>query len=179
MSPPGRLLRGDGVLLVKNLLFTILVPGTVTVVVPYLILRGTTAAIPQVWGAVQILGLVLGGAGLLIYVRCHWDFAAHGRGTPAPVDPPRILVVRGLYRYVRNPMYLGVLLILLGEVLFFESLVLLLFVLPWLLLVHLFVIFHEEPSLRRRFGDSYEAYASAVRRWVPGPPYRRAEAVDA
>jgi protein-S-isoprenylcysteine O-methyltransferase Ste14 len=177
--PHIRLRRPRIVLLLKNLLFTILVPGTVTIVVPYLILSGRGVGMPDAWGAPQILGLVLGAAGLLVYVSCHWDFAAHGRGTPAPVDPPRILVVRGLYRYVRNPMYVGVLLILLGEVLFFESPVLLLFVSPWLLLVHFFVVFYEEPALRRRFGESYEDYVRAVRRWVPGKPYRAAQRADA
>lgn len=158
-------------LLLKNLLFTLLVPGTTTVLLPYLILRSTSAAWSGVSGTSQVLGIVLAVAGLLIYLRCVWDFSVHGRGTPAPIDPPRRLVMRGLYRYVRNPMYCGVLLILIAEVIFFASVPLLLYVLVWLLGVHLFVVFYEEPVLRRQFRGSYEAYAQAVHRWVPGRPY--------
>jgi protein-S-isoprenylcysteine O-methyltransferase Ste14 len=111
--------------------------------------------------------MVLGAA---ILVRCIWDFAAKGRGTLAPIDPPRQLVVQGLYRYVRNPMYLGVLLLLLGETAFFKSIALLQYTLAWFIIVNLFVVFYEEPALRHRFGDSYERYFRSVRRWLPTRP---------
>ncbi len=94
---------------------------------------------------------------------------AIGRETLARVDPPTQLVVRGLYRYVRNPMYLGAFTLLLGEADFFESFLLLLYAVTWFLIINLIVLLYEEPVLHRRFGDSYDRYA-AVRRWVPTKP---------
>jgi protein-S-isoprenylcysteine O-methyltransferase Ste14 len=111
--------------------------------------------------------------GAAIVLRCIWDFAAKGRGTLAPVDPPKQLVVQGLYRYVRNPMYLGVLLVLLGETAFFGSPALLQYTLAWFFLVNLVVVLYEEPSLRNRFGDSYERYRRSVHRWLPTRPTPR------
>jgi len=96
-----------------------------------------------------------------------WDFAANGRGTLAPVDPPRTLVVRGLYRYVRNPMYVGVMTILLGESLFFASTTLLRYAIGCFVAFHLFIMLYEEPTLRSKFGESYITYCSAVNRWLP------------
>ena len=128
----------------KTLLFTILVPGTVTVLIPYLLLSsGIQQWFPVKFGVVRFLGPVPMLMGILIYLRCAWDFTFTGRGTPAPIDPPKELVVKGLYRYVRNPMYVGVLLILLGEALLFESVVVLLYALLLLSASHLFVIFYE------------------------------------
>src|SRR5262245_54638769 len=108
-------------LLLKSIFFTILLPGTVTLVVPYLILSGRAARATEraaVWQWLGLVPIVIGAGALL---RCVWDFAAQGRGTLAPVDPPKELVVSGLYRWVRNPMYVGVLSVLLGEALFFRS----------------------------------------------------------
>jgi protein-S-isoprenylcysteine O-methyltransferase Ste14 len=116
----------------------------------------------------------IGGAMVLAGIApMAWSFLSfvfRGRGTPAPFDPPRLLVVDGPYRYVRNPMYLGAILSLLGAALYYAS--------PWLaayaaafaLWAHLFVRFYEEPRLRRAFGDDYAAYAARVRRWLPGRP---------
>ena len=87
---------------------------------------------------------------------------------------PKRLVVTGLYQYVRNPMYVGVMLFLLGEALFFGSLRFLLYAIAWLLFVHANVLLYEEPNLRRKFGNSYELYTSAVHRWIPGKKYRPA-----
>jgi len=152
----------------KTLLFTILVPGTVTVFIPYLLLSsGIQQWFPVKFGVVRFLGPVPMLMGILIYLRCAWDFTFTGRGTPAPIDPPKELVVKGLYRYVRNPMYVGVLLILLGEALLFESVVVLLYALLLLSASHLFVIFYEEPTLAQMFGASYERYRQSVRRWLP------------
>jgi protein-S-isoprenylcysteine O-methyltransferase Ste14 len=86
------------------------------------------------------------------------------------MDPPKHLVVEGLYRYVRNPMYLGVLLLLLGETAFFQSSALLQYTVAWFIVVNLLVVFYEEPALRRRFGDSYERYVRSVHRWLPSRP---------
>jgi protein-S-isoprenylcysteine O-methyltransferase Ste14 len=115
----------------------------------------------------QLLGLLCLGAGVGLLATCVWEFARSGRGTLAPMDPPRKLVVRGLYRYVRNPMYLSVTLIVLGEALIAQSWPLLLYWAVWFVAANLFVIGYEEPSLRRRFGGSYEEYVQRVGRWLP------------
>ena len=116
---------------------------------------------------VQLLALLAIGVGAALLVTCIWEFAASGRGTLSPVDPPRELVVRGLYRYVRNPMYLSVTMIVLGEVLLTGSRPLLAYWAIWFAAVNLFVIGYEEPTLRRRFGESYERYTRDVGRWLP------------
>jgi protein-S-isoprenylcysteine O-methyltransferase Ste14 len=147
----------------KTLVFTILVPGTVTVVIPRQLLGiGARAAIPL--GLIGALPIALGAA---CYLWCAWDFASFGQGTPAPIDPPKVLVARGLYRVVRNPMYVGVLLIVLGESLLFASATLLGYALLIWVIAHLFVVFYEEPILRRKFGTSYETYRRTVPRWIP------------
>jgi protein-S-isoprenylcysteine O-methyltransferase Ste14 len=161
-------------LALRSLFFTIVVPGTVAVFIPYLIVSPGGASLVGPWTPLQFLSLVPMALGAAILVRCIWDFAAKGRGTLAPIDPPRQLVVQGLYRYVRNPMYLGVLLLLLGETAFFKSIVLLQYTLAWFIIVNLFVVFYEEPALRHRFGDSYERYLRSVHRWLPTRPAGRA-----
>jgi protein-S-isoprenylcysteine O-methyltransferase Ste14 len=136
------------------------------VLVPHLILEraGATASSRNSSRLIGLSLILIGGSMLL---RCIWDFGSKGRGTLAPVDPPRRLVVHGLYRYVRNPMYLGALIALLGQAMLFESTALLWYSTLWLACVHLFVVFYEEPALRRQFGDSYEQYCVTVHRWVP------------
>jgi protein-S-isoprenylcysteine O-methyltransferase Ste14 len=159
-------------LALRSLLYTIIIPGTVTVLIPYLILSGRDGRIPQPWGVLQLLGLVAMVLGATILLRCIWEFMVTGRGTLAPVDPPTQLVVRGLYRYVRNPMYLGAFILLLGEAALFESLQVLLYAVAWFVIINLIVLLYEEPVLHRRFGDSYERYTAAVRRWLPSRPAR-------
>ena len=105
--------------------------------------------------------------GVSIYFWCAWDFTFVGRGTPAPIDPPKELVVRGLYRYVRNPMYIGILSILLGEALIFESRRLFGYTAIAFIFYYLIVVLYEEPTLRRKFRDSYQKYRQAVPRWLP------------
>jgi protein-S-isoprenylcysteine O-methyltransferase Ste14 len=152
-------------LFLKNLLFTLLVPGTVTVWLPYAWFWKRNEFHSPIWISFAVTLIVVGTA---IYLRCVWDFAAGGRGTPAPIDPPKALVVRGLYRYVRNPMYLGVLLVLMGEALIFPSRGFLLYILAFFSLVNVFIILYEEPRLHRQFGESYGEYRRAVPRWIPG-----------
>lgn len=115
----------------------------------------------------QLIGLVAIAIGAALLCTSVWEFARTGRGTLSPVDPPRELVVRGLYRYVRNPMYVSVTVMLLGEVLLARSWALFLYWAVWFALVTVFVIWCEEPALRRQFGESYERYTREVRRWVP------------
>lgn len=154
----------------KTLLFTTLVPGTATVLVPYLLLSWDIQIFSFELGAIRYLGLPPILLGALTYLWCAWDFTFTGRGTPAPIDPPKELVVKGLYRYVRNPMYVGITLILLGEGLLFESAVLFLYAGFLLVCAHLFIVYYEEPTLRRLFGASYESYCKSVSRWIPRLP---------
>ena len=98
---------------------------------------------------------------------CVLTFALLGRGTPAPFDPPRRLVIRGPYRFVRNPMYIGAGLALGGAALFYNSVWLLAYVVLFLLAAHIFVVWYEEPTLRRTFGEEYDSYCRRVRRWWP------------
>ena len=154
----------------KTLLFTILVPGTVTVLVPYLLLSWGVQIFSFEVGPIRFLGLLPILMGAVTYLWCAWDFTFTGRGTPAPIDPPKELVVKGLYRYVRNPMYVGITLILLGEALLFEAAVLFLYAGLLLVCAHLFIVYYEEPTLRRLFGASYESYCKSVSRWIPRLP---------
>jgi protein-S-isoprenylcysteine O-methyltransferase Ste14 len=105
--------------------------------------------------------------GASIYLWCAWDFTFAGRGTPAPIDPPKELVVRGLYRYVRNPMYVGVVSILFGEALFFESRILFEYAVIVFIFFYLFVVLYEEPILMKKFGESYRNYCRVIPRWIP------------
>lgn len=118
----------------------------------------------------QLLGLVAIAAGAILLLTCIFEFARSGKGTLSPVDAPRELVVRGLYRYVRNPMYLSVGTILLGELLLVRSRALFIYWIIWLVAVNLFVMLYEEPTLRRRFGQSYQRYMQQVGRWLPRLP---------
>ena len=122
---------------------------------------------PAAIEAPQALGIVIGTAATLVAVWCVFTFVSVGRGTPAPFDPPRRLVIRGPYHFVRNPMYIGAGLALAGAALFYESLSLLGYSGIFFLGCHLFVVLYEEPTLRRTFGQEYEAYCSRVRRWWP------------
>jgi protein-S-isoprenylcysteine O-methyltransferase Ste14 len=152
-------------LALRNLLFTLLVPGTVAVAVPLLLAGDRRPAS----GALLALACMLLGTGAAIYAWTVWDFAAYGRGTPAPIDAPRRLVVRGLYRWTRNPMYVGVLCVILGQALLFRAWSLVLYAAGVALAFHLFVRLYEEPHLRRTFGEDYEAYRARVPRWLPRP----------
>lgn len=156
----------------KSVFFALLIPGTVTVVIPYLLI-GRRLSFSH-WGPLQYAGLLPMALGVAILFVCIRDFAVLGRGTLAPIDPPKQLVVQGLYRYVRNPMYVGGLVLLLSEALVFQSTAILAWAAVWFLAINGVVVFYEEPALRRTFGESYERYRSAVGRWVPGRPYRGA-----
>jgi protein-S-isoprenylcysteine O-methyltransferase Ste14 len=152
--------------LLKTLLFTVLVPLAVCILVPYWVLSSKN---PQYFelGAIRYAGILFISLGGLSYLWCGWDFAVHGRGTPAPIDPPKELVVRGLYHYVRNPMYVGVLSVLLGESLLFQTVLQLKIAIAFWGGFHLFVRFYEEPVLRKKFGEAYQNYCHRVPRWIP------------
>jgi protein-S-isoprenylcysteine O-methyltransferase Ste14 len=154
--------------LIKTAIFTVLVPGTVGAYIPYRLL----ARAERTWdlGAFRYLGLIPIAVGAAIYFWCAWNFAVTGRGTPAPIDPPKELVARGLYRWVRNPMYVGVLSVVLGEALLFESPALAGFAAVAFVFFHLFVLLYEEPTLESTFGDAYARYRRVVPRWLPRRP---------
>jgi protein-S-isoprenylcysteine O-methyltransferase Ste14 len=154
------------ILFLKNLLFTVLVPGTVAVLLPWRLASARLASRPlTVTDWLPAAPAFLAGAS--IYFWCLWDFGRTGRGTPAPIDPPKTLVVRGLYRYVRNPMYVGVLLVIAGWALLSRSRDVVLYGVAVALAFHLFVMLVEEPILRSKFGESYNAYCRTVSRWWP------------
>jgi protein-S-isoprenylcysteine O-methyltransferase Ste14 len=154
-------------LLLRNLLFTLLQPGVVAVLVPYLILRSRGhELLPENWTVTHFVGGALIIAGGVILVTCILRFVTEGKGTISPLDPTKKLIVRGLYRYSRNPMYVGVMLILTGEALFWWSAALALYATVVFIAFNLFIILHEEPRLRRVFGPEYESYLREVRRWI-------------
>lgn len=122
---------------------------------------------PEAIGATQIVGIAVTVGGGAVAVWCVLTFAVIGKGTPAPFDPPRRLVARGPYVVVRNPMYIGAGLALVGASIFYGSLGLLGYAVAFFLVTHVFVVLYEEPALRRTFGTEYEAYCRQVRRWWP------------
>jgi protein-S-isoprenylcysteine O-methyltransferase Ste14 len=150
-----------------SLVFFIIAPATVAGWIPYWLSRWRVQ--PPLLGVPgeRFVGGVLVGLGIAGLVECFGRFALEGRGTPAPVAPTRSLVVSGLYRHVRNPMYVAVVSVILGQALLLGSRVLLLYAGVVWLLFHAFVRVYEEPTLRRQFGASYEAYRANVRRWWP------------
>lgn len=152
-------------ILLKNLVFTLVVPGTAAVYIPLLIARRVSAFFRL--DIASALGLVLIALGAAGYLWCLWEFATTGRGTPAPIDAPTRLVRRGPYQYVRNPMYIAVLVTIIGWSLVFLLPFLFLYAAAVATAFHLFVVFYEEPALYRQFGEAYEQYVNLVNRWVP------------
>lgn len=155
----------DMQLLLKNLLFTLIVPGTVAVYIPLFIARRVSA----LWrvDVASIVGLILVALGAGLYLWCLREFATTGRGTPAPIDAPTRLVMRGPYQYVRNPMYVAVLMTVVGWSVAFLFPLLLVYAAVVAGVFHLFVVFYEEPVLRQQFGRDYDEYVNQVNRWVP------------
>lgn len=148
----------------KSVIFFVLAPGMVAGFIPLALLR--TGSQVQT-GPFSYLAFPLWVIGVAMLVRCFWDFLAKGKGTPAPSDPPRELVVSGLYQYVRNPMYVGVLLVIISHFLWFGFWNLLTYAALVFLAFSSFVIFYEEPTLKRNFGAAYEEYLKRVPRWIP------------
>jgi len=151
----------------KTLVFIILVPGFVVFFLPYKVAVATPPAATVALGSLRYAAVlaVAVGAGSLLWSA--WAFASKGRGTPAPIDPPKELVAEGLYVYVRNPMYVGALSVVTGQFLWFGSLWLVVYGGAALLAFHLFIVFYEEPTLRKQFGNSYVEYCQRVPRWIP------------
>jgi 8-oxo-dGTP diphosphatase len=153
---------------VRTLIFAALIPAAILVLVPALVLNATGSE--GEGGLLRLFGLIPIFVGTALLAWCWAGFIVEGQGTPAPYEPPRRLVTGRLYSWVRNPMYLAVTTILVGEAMFYGSLALLVWtVLAWTIM-NLFVVGYEEPGLRARFGAAYESYADQVPRWVPRRP---------
>ena len=151
---------------IKTLAHTLLIPGSVLVFVPYLLVRERDPTLLEL-DAWQLAGAVWIIVGIVIGSWCTFDFMIRGRGTPNPLDPPKLLVQLGFYRYVRNPGYVSVAFILLGETLFFRSVSVAIYAAVLLVGIHLLVVLYEEPILRQRYGESYDEYCKRVPRWIP------------
>ena len=147
-------------------IFFVIAPVVVAGVIPWWIAQGGEDTFRLEW-PVRGLGAVLAAAGALVLVDSFVRFAIQGLGTPAPVFPTKHLVITGLYRHVRNPMYVAVVAVILGQSLFHGSARVLEYgALVWLAF-HLFVLAYEEPTLRAKYGAEYDAFCAAVPRWIP------------
>jgi protein-S-isoprenylcysteine O-methyltransferase Ste14 len=159
--------RSPALLVAGTAIFFLLLPLQVAGTVPWLLSRWRMRPPLLGWSGFRVLGVVLIAAGVPVLLAAIVRFVRQGRGVPAPVLEARHLVVSGLYRYVRNPMYIAVLCVIVGQGLLLGSGPVLYYALAVAAGFHLFVLLHEEPSLRSRFGGEYEAYCRGVRRWRP------------
>lgn len=148
----------------KSLLFLILAPGMVAGYIPLVLFRRGSQIETGFFAYLAVPLWILGG---VVILWSFWNFLYEGRGTPAPIDPPKDLVAAGFYRYVRNPMYTGVLSIIIGHFLWFGFWWLLIYAVLVFLTFHSFVTLYEEPRLKRKFGAAYENYLHEVPRWIP------------
>jgi protein-S-isoprenylcysteine O-methyltransferase Ste14 len=152
---------------VGSAVFFLAAPGMVAGLIPWLLTRWQARELLPYWAPMRVLGGILLVAGLIALIRAFVRFVMEGLGTPAPIAAPERLVVGGVYRYVRNPMYVAVLAVIVGQALLLGRLGLLLYAAAAWLLVAAFVRWYEEPTLTRRFGEDYEAYRRAVPAWWP------------
>jgi protein-S-isoprenylcysteine O-methyltransferase Ste14 len=150
--------------------FLIVAPGVVTGLVPWLITGWRQGSMRP--AALAVAGVVLTAAGCVVLLQAFGRFVLEGAGTPAPPAPTERLVVGGLYRYVRNPMYLALQAIIVGQVLVLDRPVLLSYAAAVAVATAAFARWHEEPALTRRYGAQYEAYRRAVPGWLPRRPSR-------
>lgn len=148
----------------KSLFFLIFVPGLFVGYVPFaFLLKGPGMQT----GFFAYLAFPLWAIGGIIILWCFWDFLIKGKGTPAPIEPPKELVVSGLYNYIRNPMYVGAELMLIGHFLWLGIWLLLAYAAFFFLAFHTFILLYEEPTLKKKFGTAYEDYLKRVPRWIP------------
>jgi protein-S-isoprenylcysteine O-methyltransferase Ste14 len=150
-----------------SLVFLVLVPGVVAGVIPWWLTGWEVREPLPYWLPLRVVGLVLLAAGVVVLLHAFARFVFEGVGTPAPVAPTEYLVVGGLYRYVRNPMYLAVGATIVGQALLLGQLLLLLYAAAFAVAVAAFVRAYEEPTLRSQFGEQYERYQRAVPAWWP------------
>jgi protein-S-isoprenylcysteine O-methyltransferase Ste14 len=152
---------------VRAVTYSALFVGFLLIYLPAGVLSWSGVVRPSVIAIPQVAAMVFAAAGAALSLWCIYTFASIGKGTPAPFDPPRRLVIRGPYRFVRNPMYCGAGLALASAALFYQSGSLLGYAGLFFLATHLFVLSYEEPTLRRTFGSDYQAYCRHVSRWLP------------
>ena len=154
-------------LFIRNLIFTILQPGLVVGLFPCLIAGDKFKIVfHQSFGILQFTGIIIFLAGVALILYCIYYFAVEGRGTLSPADPTKNLVVHGPYQFSPNPMYIGVTIALLGEIIFTESGRLVLYTGIVFIMFALFIMAIEEPRLRKDFGSQYAEYCKKVRRWI-------------
>ena len=165
-------------ILVRTVTYATLFVGLLLVFLPTRLLAWSGITRMPNLGIPQVLGILVTAIGAAIALWCIFTFAFIGKGTPAPFDPPRRLVVRGPYRFVRNPMYIGAALALFGAAVFYESIPLLIYVALFVVITHLFVVLYEEPTLSRTFGQHYHVYRKKVRRWLPSVRNQEKNTVD-
>ena len=149
----------------KSLIFLILVPGLLMGYFPYLVSMNDIELIAL--GILSYLAFPFWLIGWTMMLWCFWNFTVNGRGTPAPIDPPKEFVDVGLYRFVRNPMYLAGIIALFGWILWSPSIPLIAAPFVFFGAAHLFVTRYEEPTLRKKFGAVYNEYLTRVPRWIP------------
>jgi protein-S-isoprenylcysteine O-methyltransferase Ste14 len=154
-------------ILIRAFTYATIFIGLILVYLPDRIMSGLGVVRPSTMGIFQIIGILTGILGAIIAFWCILSFATIGKGTPAPFDPPSQLVIQGPYRYVRNPLYLGAAITIIGTASYFESWILIAYAVIFLMLLHVFVVWYEEPTLRQTFGGQYEAYCRKVHRWWP------------
>ena len=153
-------------LFLRNLFFTILQPGIVAILIPFWLSgKSLKTLFVQIFDWYHYLGLTIFTVGLVIMLICIISFGIRGKGTLSPADPTKKLVISGLYRFSRNPMYIGVMMMLIGESIFFRSYVLGAYALIIFIVFNLFIIFFEEPRLLEDFGSEYGDYVKRVGRW--------------
>ena len=153
-------------LFLRNLFFTILQPGIVAILIPFWLSGKSIKTIFEqdfVWH--HYLGLIIFAVGFVVMLICVINFGMRGKGTLSPADPTKKLVISGLYKYSRNPMYIGVMLMLVGHSIFFRSYVLGTYALFIFIAFNLFIVFFEEPRLQEDFGNEYSEYVNKVGRW--------------
>jgi protein-S-isoprenylcysteine O-methyltransferase Ste14 len=155
---------GRGRALVGTVIFLVVAPGVVAGLIPWLLTGWSAHAW---WFPVRAAGAAMIAAGLALLLPAFARFALEGIGTPAPVAPTERLVVGGAYRYVRNPMYLAVASLVVGQALLLGQAVLLLWAFAFVVAVGAFVQVYEEPTLANRFGEQYDVYMREVPRWLP------------
>jgi|SRR5215203_223538 len=142
-------------------------PGIMAGLIPWLLTGWQVREPLPYWATLRVIGVILLVAGLIVLIQAFVRFVMEGFGTPVPVAAPERLVVGGVYRYVRNPMYVAILAAIVGQALLLGQLGLLLYAAAFWLIAAAFVRWHEEPALTRRFGADYEAYRRAVPAWWP------------
>jgi len=166
--------KGSGIfILARAATYSSLFIGFLLVFLPAGVLARSGVGVPDHFGVAQAAGMLVALAGGGLALGSILTFVVVGKGTPAPFDPPRRLVVRGPYRAVRNPMYIGAGAALGGAALYYTSLALLGYALAFMATMHLFAVLYEEPVLRDRFGAEYQEYCRRVARWLPFARFTR------